>query len=71
MRKGKTQNERILERLRTRPLTTYEAVADLHILSVTKRISELRLAGHEIETDYRTTDSGARYGVYTLVREAI
>ena len=47
-------------------LTVREAVMDLGIMSLPKRIEELRKAGHTITTTYRKTKSGARYGVYQL-----
>lgn len=50
-------------------LTTKEAVNELNILCLTKRIEDLRKLGYRIDMNYRTAPSGARYGVYTLVTE--
>ena len=62
------QRDRVLEWLRTRgELTTYEAVTELGIMSLPRRIMELRRAGHVIEITYRVTSAGARYGVYKLI----
>lgn len=47
-------------------LTTREAVTELNIMSLPRRIMELRRAGHNINMEYRTSANGARYGVYTL-----
>ena len=47
-------------------ITTREAVTELNIMSLAKRIEELRKRGHIIETEYRKSPSGARYGVYSL-----
>ena len=65
---NKTQRDRVLDWLRTHgELTTREAVLELNIMSLPKRIEELRKSGHAIRTDYRVTANGARYGVYSLV----
>ena len=47
-------------------LTTREAVVSLGILCLPKRISELRRDGWDISTEYRTSPSGKKYGVYRL-----
>ena len=48
-------------------LTVREGVTELGIMSLPKRIEELRSEGHEIATVYRKSKSGSRYGVYMLV----
>ena len=48
-------------------LTTRQAVIELNIMCLPKRIEELRNSGIAIRTDYRTSANGKRYGVYTLV----
>ena len=46
---GMTQNQRILKHLRkSGSITVREAIVDLHVSSLTKRVHELREAGHEI-----------------------
>ena len=47
-------------------LTTREAVIELNIMCLPKRIEELRKSGVAIRTDYRTSANGKRYGVYSL-----
>lgn len=62
-----TQKTKVLAWLQTRgELTTREAVMELNIMSLPRRIMELRDAGYNIVMTYRTTPNGARYGVYTL-----
>ena len=57
----------VLDWLRNKgELTTREAVTELNIMSLPRRIMELRNEGHNIATEYRTSANGARYGVYTL-----
>lgn len=47
-------------------LTTREAVIELNIMCLPKRIEELRKSGVAIRTDYKTSANGKRYGVYSL-----
>ena len=62
------QTDKVLNWLRTRGgLTTREAVTELNIMSLPKRIEELRKSGHAIAITYHTSPNGARYGVYTLM----
>lgn len=62
-----TQRDKVLSYLRTHgTLTVREAVTELNIMSVPKRIEELRKAGHPISLKWVLTDNGSRYGVYTL-----
>ena len=64
---NRTQRDRVLDWLRTHgELTTREAVTELNIMSLTKRISELRRDGIGIKTEWRTSTNGAKYGVYSL-----
>ena len=64
------QTEVVLEWLRTHgELTTLEAVTELHIMSLPRRIMELRRQGIEIEMEYRTSPGGSRYGVYYLTEK--
>lgn len=50
-------------------LTTRDAVLELNIMSLAKRIEELRKSGYRIDMTYKTAPSGARYGVYKLITE--
>lgn len=62
-----TQMEIVLDYLLTHgELTTREAVIELNIMCLPKRIEELRKAGVAIRTTYRTSANGKRYGVYKL-----
>ncbi len=62
------QTDLVLSYLKTfGELTTREAVTELNIMSLPKRIEELRKSGVAIRTEYRTSANGARYGVYSLV----
>ena len=61
------QKDIVLSYLKTfGELTTRQAVMELNIMSLPKRIEELRRDGVAIATTYRTSPNGARYGVYTL-----
>lgn len=61
------QTDVVLSYLKTfGELTTREAVIELNIMCLPKRIEELRKEGIAIRTDYRTSANGKRYGVYTL-----
>lgn len=66
MKKTK-QTAVVLDWLRTRgELTTREAVTELNIMSLPRRVMELRRAGYDIGLEYRKSATGARYGVYSL-----
>lgn len=66
--KREKQTDLVLSYLKTfGELTTREAVTELNIMSLPKRIEELRKSGVAIRTEYRTSANGARYGVYSLV----
>ncbi len=54
---------------RHKELTTRQAVTELGIMSLPKRIEELRHDGYPIAMSYRTSGTGARYGVYTMETE--
>lgn len=65
-----SQKDRVLAWLLTKgELTTREAVIELNIMSLPRRIMELREEGHNIDTTYRMSRNGAKYGVYTLIRD--
>lgn len=66
-----SQKDMVLNWLMTRvELTTRDAVLELNILCLPKRISELRRDGYPISTKYRTAPSGKKYGVYRLEETA-
>lgn len=61
------QTQKVLEWLRIhKELTTRDAVMHLNIMSLPRRIMELRREGYNIDMTYRTSNAGYRYGVYTL-----
>ena len=61
------QTDVVLSYLKTfGELTTREAVIELNIMCLPKRIEELRKEGIAIRTDYRASANGKRYGVYSL-----
>lgn len=47
-------------------LTTRQAVIELNIMSLPRRVMELRRSGYNITLEYRTSRTGAWYGVYKL-----
>ena len=62
-----TQRARVLDYLKTHDgLTVKQAVTEMSIMSLPKRIEELRKAGYAISITYRVTKAGSRYGVYAL-----
>lgn len=50
-------------------LTVRMAVTELNIMSLPKRIEEIRKDGKDIRTVYRRSENGKRYGVYVLVKK--
>jgi hypothetical protein len=67
MDKRQKQIAIVLDWLRNKgELTTMEAVTELGVMSLPRRIMELRRAGIEISMEYRTSANGRRYGVYSL-----
>ena len=53
-----SQGKRILDYLRSKPVTTLTARTDLDIMHPGARVMELREQGHEIYTHWETVDSG-------------
>lgn len=72
MRKTTTQHSQILNHLRkTKGLTVREAMVDYSIQSFTKRISELRKMGYDIQSvKGKHPVTGQRYTRYVLMKEA-
>lgn len=65
------QTDKVLNYIRLNgQITTLEAVTELGVLSLPRRIMELRRAGYPIRTSYKVTSKGVKYGVYTLNEEA-
>lgn len=62
-----SQTEKVLSWLKVYgELTTVQAVEELHILALPRRVADLRQAGYDIRMNFRTAKNGMRYGVYTL-----
>ena len=53
-----SQRKRILDYLRSKPLTTLAERIDLDIMHPAARVMELKAQGHEIYTHWETVDSG-------------
>ena len=69
MTSTRTQRDKVLSWLRTRGgLTVREAMIELNINSLPKRIEELRNMGYPIRTDW-VNGKNVRYGVYRLEEE--
>lgn len=69
MTSTRTQRDKVLSWLRTHGgLTVREAMLELNINSLPKRIEELRNIGYPIRTDW-VNGKNARYGVYRLEEE--
>ena len=66
MANTQTQRDRVLHYLRTRGgLTVREAMIELNINCLPKRIEELRKMGYPIKMTW-ISGKNVRYGVYTL-----
>jgi len=61
----KSQRNRILERLRSGPLTTFQARNSLDVMHPSARIMELKAQGHNILTHWDRVD-GHRIAKYVL-----
>lgn len=63
-----SQTDAVLSWLRTKgELTSRDAFIELNIICLPRRIKDLRNEGHRITTEYRVSDTGKRYGVYSLI----
>ena len=67
-----SQRQRLLEWLRTRPITTLQARKELDIMHPSQRVLELKALGHNIITHWTTDDTGKakhRVACYVLLAE--
>lgn len=67
-----SQRQRLLEWLRTSPITTLQARKELDIMHPSQRILELKALGHNIVTHWTTDDTGKakhRVACYVLLAE--
>lgn len=70
MGKKEKQVIRVLNFMRRNDgITTWEAFQYLNILSLPRRIKDLREMGYNINMTYQRTPDGERYGLYKLVEE--
>jgi hypothetical protein len=53
-----SQRQRILDWLRTQPLSTYQARTGLDVFHPSSRVQELKAQGHNIITQWETIDTG-------------
>lgn len=60
-----TQNERILRRLKRKPVTPLVALRELGVMRLSARILDLRKQGHDIQRRM-IARGGKRYAVYWL-----
>lgn len=66
-RRRPTQEDIVLNYMREHgELTTLTAVRELFIMNPQQRIRNLRMRGYDIDTVYRSSPSGVKYGVYVL-----
>lgn len=62
-----TQNDQILQHLRTQTITPLEAAKLYGIMCLAERIRDLRAKGHKILTITERTN-GKRYARYSLIK---
>lgn len=61
------QKDRVLAWLKTYGYITVRlAVTELGVMSLPRRIADLREDGYNIVMNYKKTENGSKYGVYTL-----
>lgn len=66
-KRKQTQSDKVLKFMRkNNGITVWEAVYYLSILSLPRRIKDLRQQGYNIKTTYQKTPDGERFGIYTL-----
>ena len=68
MAKKKIQTMRVLEFMQTHDgITSWEAFESLNILSLPRRIKDLREQGYNIEMTWQRRPNGEKFGLYRLV----
>lgn len=66
--KKKIQTERVLEYMQTHDgITSWEAFESLNIISLPRRIKDLREQGHRIEMTWQKRPNGEKFGLYRLI----
>lgn len=70
MGKKEKQTIKVLNFMRRNDgITTWEAFQYLNILSLPRRIKDLREMGYNIDMTYQKAPSGERYGLYKLMED--
>lgn len=70
MNKKESQKKKVIQWLDQHgSITTFEAVTELHIMSLPKRIQELRKDGYLILTHWTYLIDGSKYGTYELISQ--
>ena len=68
MAKRKIQTEKVLDFMQTHDgITSWEAFESLNILSLPRRIKDLREQGYNIEMTWQRRPNGEKFGLYRLV----
>lgn len=68
MAKKQAQTKRVLEFMTTHDgITSWEAFESLNILSLPRRIKDLREQGYNIEMTWQKRPNGEKFGLYRLV----
>lgn len=68
MAKKKIQTMRVLEFMQDHDgITSWEAFESLNILSLPRRIKDLREQGYNIEMTWQRRPNGEKFGLYRLV----
>lgn len=68
MTKKTKQTEKVLSFMQTHDgITSWEAFESLNILSLPRRIKDLREQGYNIEMTWQRRPNGEKFGLYRLV----
>tara|TARA_R110001606_G_scaffold10095_2_gene43221 strand:- start:299 stop:595 length:297 start_codon:yes stop_codon:yes gene_type:complete len=68
--KMESQNKKILQYMRNKPITAIDALEHIGSFRLAARVKDLRDEGHEIYTEIVPTESGSRIARYSLIKEA-
>lgn len=68
IKKRRTQNQAVLEYMQTHDgITSWEAFENFSIISLPRRIKDLKERGHSIEMTWQRRPNGEKFGLYRLV----
>ena len=69
-KRKQTQNDKVLKFMQTNDgITVWEAVYYLSILSLPRRIKDLKEQGYNITMTWQKTPDGERFGLYKLMED--